>query len=591
MLRQLARTILISVPLMWLAHAGDTAAIVLKGVPGLQDKAVKAQVIKKLESIGYENVNASENIHDAYEKKYHEKTLDALHFFTVTNEKAMRSLLLANPKFGAFAPFNLLVYKSQKEDTTWMGTLTPKAMLGIIGETDPDRSAAFTKMHGALATLIDTAMKPTKTQTYTYTKIPKNSLVEMVKTFPKPKDLDSFIEDFQEQYEETFEADHFIIAGYMDFKEAYSDANLDFDRYDAYWIYSICHFVFSNSIFNRGLPQAGVFAPCTVYLYIEKGTNTLHIGMATLDNWIPMTGVKDPKKIAAMKAMTQSVVAVFKKLGFVKEGAAAATPATTKAAAATVAVATAPRGEPYKIGTPTKNTPTYLSADFAPLEAVKQKLTDSGFSILSTQPILKGETVLTITNPALKATHSFLSALNVVVNDTAHEVRLQNPDYLGRALLGKHFKPGMFDPTLQALQKALGTLYASKDSMGTSDLPGYHFMMGMPYVGDTLTIASGSDLAARAKGNKTVAYTLPLPDGSTLVGHLLSKRTAKYLKKLGVTHNACMLPYTTLIHGDKAEALDPKYYLALSLPQLSMGEFMKIATVPDAIIKELKKAY
>ena len=590
MLRQLVRTALISVPLLWVAHAGDTTAIVLKGVPGLQDKAVKAQVIKKLESIGYENVNASENIHDAYEKKYHEKTLDALHFFTVTNEKAMRPLLLANPKFGAFAPFNLLVYKSQKEDTTWMGTLTPKAMLGIIGETDPDRSAAFTKMHGALATLIDTAMKPTKTQTHSYTKIPKNSLVEMVKTFPKPKDLDSFIEDFQEQYEETFEADHFIIAGYMDFKEAYSDANLDFDRYDAYWIYSICHFVFSNSIFNRGLPQAGVFAPCTVYLYIEKGTNTLHIGMATLDNWIPMTGVKDPKKIAAMKAMTQSVVAVFKKLGFVKEGAAAAAPAAARAASATV-TATAPRGEPYTIGTPTKNTPTYLSADFAPLEAVKQKLTDSGFSILSTQPILKGETVLTITNPALKATHSFLSALNVVVNDTAHEVRLQNPDYLGRALLGKHFKPGMFDPTLQALQKALGTLYASKDSMETSDLPGYHFMMGMPYVGDTVEIASGSDLAARARGNKTVAYTLPLPDGSTLVGHLLSKRTAKYLKKLGVTHNACMLPYTTLIHGDKAEALDPKYYLALSLPQLSMGEFMKIATVPDAIIKELKKAY
>ncbi len=590
MLRQLVRTVLISLPLMWLAHAGEMTAIVFKGVPGLQDKAIKTQVIKKLESIGYENVNASENIHDAYEKKYHEKTLDALHFFTVTNEKAMRPLLLANPRFGAFAPFNLLVYKSQKEDTTWMGTLTPEAMLGIIGETDPGRSAAFKKMHGTLATLVDTAMKPTKTQIYTCTKIPKNSLVEMVKTFPKPKDLDSFIEDFQEQFEETFEADHFIVAGYLDFKEAYSDADLAFDRYDAYWIYSICHFVFSNSIFNRGLPQAGVFAPCTVYLYIEKGTNTLHIGMATLENWIPMTGVKDPKKITAMKAMTQSVVSVFKKLGFVKEGAAATAPAATKAAAA-VAVATAPRGEPYTIGTPAKNTPTYLSADFVPLEAIKQKLTDNGFTILSTQPILKGETVLTITNPALKATNSFLSALNVVVNDTAREVRLQNPDYLGRAYLGKRFKPGMFDPTLRAFQKALGTLYASKDGMKPSDLPGYHFMMGMPYVGDTVEIASGSDLAARAKGNKTVAYTLPLPDGSTLVGHLLSKRTVKYLKKLGVTYNACMLPYTTLIHGDKAETLDPKYYLALSLPKLSLGEFMKIATVPDAIIKELKKAY
>ncbi|NEW60366.1 hypothetical protein GSY74_03650 [Sulfurovum sp. bin170] len=37
--------------------------------------------------------------------------------------------------------------------------------------------------------------------------------------------------------------------------------------------------------------------------------------------------------------------------------------------------------------------------------------------------------------------------------------------------------------------------------------------------------------------------------------------------------------------------LDPKYYLALSLPLLSMTEFMKIATAPDQIVKDIKRAY
>jgi hypothetical protein len=46
-----------------------------------------------------------------------------------------------------------------------------------------------------------------------------------------------------------------------------------------------------------------------------------------------------------------------------------------------------------------------------------------------------------------------------------------------------------------------------------------------------------------------------------------------------------------MIQNGKATILDPKYYLALSLPNLSMGKFMKIATTPDSIEKEIKKSY
>jgi len=51
-----------------------------------------------------------------------------------------------------------------------------------------------------------------------------------------------------------------------------------------------------------------------------------------------------------------------------------------------------------------------------------------------------------------------------------------------------------------------------------------------------------------------------------------------------------LLPYTVLIEGDKAYTLHAKYYLALSYPLLSMGQFMTISSVPDAIERKLKKA-
>ena len=46
-----------------------------------------------------------------------------------------------------------------------------------------------------------------------------------------------------------------------------------------------------------------------------------------------------------------------------------------------------------------------------------------------------------------------------------------------------------------------------------------------------------------------------------------------------------------MIIGKKAVILDPKYYLALSIPQLRMSEFMKIASAPGEIEKDVKRAY
>jgi hypothetical protein len=46
-----------------------------------------------------------------------------------------------------------------------------------------------------------------------------------------------------------------------------------------------------------------------------------------------------------------------------------------------------------------------------------------------------------------------------------------------------------------------------------------------------------------------------------------------------------------MIQDDKAVMLAPKYYLALSLPLLSMTDFMKIASAPDAIVEDIKEAY
>ncbi|HSR73767.1 MAG TPA: hypothetical protein VLL31_02905 [Sulfurovum sp.] len=234
---------------------------------------------------------------------------------------------------------------------------------------------------------------------------------------------------------------------------------------------------------------------------------------------------------------------------------------------------------------------TYYAAKAQSADEVTSKLEANGFTVLATTTPIKGSTVITVTNEELKATNTWLATLNVLVNEK--EVRVQNPSYFGAAYLQDKFKYGQFAATLEAFQKALGDLYTVKDEFKLAKLPKYHFMMGMPYLNETITVAEGADadLAAKLKDNKYAAYSLQLPNGATLVGHNLVKRTNKFLVKIDAVHNAHILPYRSIIKDGKAVMLDPKYYLALSLPLLSMAEFMKIASTPGEIEKDIKRTY
>lgn len=261
------------------------------------------------------------------------------------------------------------------------------------------------------------------------------------------------------------------------------------------------------------------------------------------------------------------------------------------ALALSMAFATAQaEGVKFKLGAPApEKLTTYYAAKAEEASSVASKLKANGFSVLATTTPVKGSTVITITNKELKATNSWLATLNVLVNEK--EVRVQNPSYFGAAYLGDKFKYGQFSGTLKSLQKALGDLYTVKDEFKLSKLAKYQFMMGMPYVDETINVGEGNDLLSKLKDNKYVAYSLKLPNGGTLVGHSLRKRTNKFLLKIDASHNALILPYRSIIKDGKAVMLDPKYYLALSLPLLSMGEFMQIASTPAEIEKDIKRTY
>ncbi len=247
-----------------------------------------------------------------------------------------------------------------------------------------------------------------------------------------------------------------------------------------------------------------------------------------------------------------------------------------------------------------KDVTTYLVGGYVKVADAKAKLEANGFEIVTAYESVKKGTTIVFTNDALRAEaakpgRAFVAVLRLFVDDKEKMISITNPIYFGKAFMQDDFNYDVFATQLANINKAFPELKASADKLAYNDLARFHFMMGMPYYNEPDELAEGTNEALLAKANKfkkgkLKLFELKLSDNSTLLGYELSKRTNKFVEKVGRA-NAAILPWCVSIENGKATALNAKYYIAISYPLLDMGQFMGIATVPGAITKELEKVF
>ncbi|MDB2562045.1 hypothetical protein N9X61_00415 [Sulfurimonas sp.] len=275
--------------------------------------------------IGFVTSDGNGRINDAYATKYGDKSntdydkdwkknLDNLGFFTIVNDKKLHSLLKVSPEVAGFSPFNQLIYKKMNENKSYVGHLDPNTMLDIVGTKDTNTRKEFVAMFDTLDKWTATELGG-KVETSTFNALPAKTMMRFEIPVDRSGDVADFLETYQENYEAAFEDKKYIIAGYRDFKETYADLEMDFEEYDAFFVYSLCHFTFSYNIFNKGRPDAGVFAPCSMYAYIKKDSDTMVLGMPTLANWPAIMDIKDPAKLEWVKKIDAEIISIMKSMG------------------------------------------------------------------------------------------------------------------------------------------------------------------------------------------------------------------------------------------------------------------------------------
>jgi uncharacterized protein (DUF302 family) len=249
-----------------------------------------------------------------YKEQYGSTTLDVLSFMTIVNDKKVKPLLEIDPKLAGFNPFNVVIYKHQGKDETVISHLTAEVIIEMLGITDQTVITEYTKQMEELDGLIAKTFPTAVVSHGTYEGEIKDSMLHYEITFDRPEDLDDYLDQIQEKVDDTFTEKGYIMAGFFDYKMGKPDL---LPSYDAFWTFSLCHFPYSYTVFdNEGaMPEAAVFAPCTMYMYIKKDTNTLVIGMPRLANWNRLFTMNNSKRMDFLNKLDKDIPATFLEIG------------------------------------------------------------------------------------------------------------------------------------------------------------------------------------------------------------------------------------------------------------------------------------
>jgi uncharacterized protein (DUF302 family) len=257
-------------------------------------------------------------------------------------------------------------------------------------------------------------------------------------------------------------------------------------------------------------------------------------------------------------------------------------------------------------------------------KAVSEKLKAAGFSIEGTyKPIAsKDRTIIVISNEDLMSAvkkvggfKGFALALRVAltVENGKTLVSYTNPEYWGRAYFTDKWETAapFYSKISSKIKTALADFsnekfreFGSEKGLSAGDLKKYHYMVGMPYFDDNVKIKefkSFEEAISKIESNlkngvadmKKVYDVKLTGEKMALYGFALTGTDGEkfFMPKIDLSSpkHTAFLPYELLVVGNKAYMLHGRFRIALSFPDLTMGQFMKIVSTPGYIEDKMKE--
>ncbi|QFR48262.1 DUF302 domain-containing protein [Sulfurimonas lithotrophica] len=234
-------------------------------------------------------MGGNNNMNTPFELRFKKTYYKTYHLAMFRNNELSIKLVRKYPHFGRLVPLTMSIWS--EGDTMNVSTLTLEgiARTAKLPATDPDL-IAYSKM---IEKALKAAMPNGKFKKLNHKVLDPKATYEINFTSELDEDADGdeWRDNFEMEFEGEMEPIGFLFPNYTNMnEELFEEAGID--DFDFYITYSICKF---DVIFpvSKETPEAGAYAPCSMYAYKKKGENMVHIGYLGVDNWIKTLDIKD----------------------------------------------------------------------------------------------------------------------------------------------------------------------------------------------------------------------------------------------------------------------------------------------------------
>ncbi|TET87770.1 MAG: DUF302 domain-containing protein [Sulfurovum sp.] len=270
--------------------------------PNADGKITPATIEEAFKKAGF-FISANRDMNGPFKKQFKETTFDVYNLFTFFSKEATLTLVKEYPNVGMFSPMSMSIYTKKGDKKISVASLKPEAMAKIL--KIPADNETLVKVGKMVKEALKSAMPEGKFETIPYTvQNPTGPLVSSYEMEMDPEEWEDEKEGFQMEFEGTLATNGFVMAGF-------NDLNYDFDEskyeaYDFYDVYSICKLPVIYTV-AKVRPEAGAYAPCSLYMYKKKGDNNMHLAFPSVYNWISSMAIDDKDSLEVLNEAQESM--------------------------------------------------------------------------------------------------------------------------------------------------------------------------------------------------------------------------------------------------------------------------------------------
>ncbi len=259
-------------------------------------KITPKTIQEAFERVGF-FVSANRDMNTPFKIQFKETSFDVYNLFTFYNKEMTLALAKKYDNIGLFSPMSMSIYTKKGEKTISISTLSVNAMAKIM--KIPADEKLLVELGDMVIKALKLALPDGKFEKLPYTPIKASG--ELVTTYKMEMDAEEWEDELDElkmAFEGELSPNGFVIAGHNNLGDDFEEAN--YDGYDFYEVYSVCKLPVIFTI-AKTHPEAGAFAPCSLYLAKKKGENEMSVAFPSVYNWISSLALSDKRDLEILE--------------------------------------------------------------------------------------------------------------------------------------------------------------------------------------------------------------------------------------------------------------------------------------------------